>query len=59
LIYFSWGTVVIQSQQHQKAISKLVTPIWWWARFSGTDRPFNTSPNKNKYTEKYRKYFCK
>jgi hypothetical protein len=27
LIYFSWGTVVIQSQQHQKAISKLVTPI--------------------------------
>ena len=37
LIYFSWGTVRIQLQQHQKAIWKLVTPIWWWVRFSATD----------------------
>jgi hypothetical protein len=27
LIYFSWGTVRIQSQQYQKPIWKLVTPI--------------------------------
>ena len=36
LIYFSWGTVRNQLQQHQKVISKLVTPICWWVRFSGT-----------------------
>ena len=36
LIYFSWGTVRNKLQQHQKGIWKLVTPIWWWVRFSGT-----------------------
>jgi len=40
LIYFCWGMVGIQSQQHQKAIWKLVTVIWWWAMFSGTHTAF-------------------
>ena len=66
LIYFSWGTVRIQSQKHQKAIWKLVTAIWWWAMFSGTHTAFKYLlirlqlpylQTKIRTRRKYRKYF--
>ena len=65
MIYFSWGTVRIQLQQHQKAIWKLGTAIWWWSRFTGTRTTFTYLSiqlqllylQKNKDTEKIQKIF--